>query len=61
MMTAYHATHTPASREGVRTEIEKQVQEFLDAGGKIENIPSPQSTSQAVASAWQYAAGNLLG
>ena len=46
---------TPSFRDSQRSEIAKQIEEFLKNGGEIEQLPSPKTGVKAVASAWQFA------
>lgn len=44
---------TPSFRSSQRSEIARQVEEFLKKGGEIEQLPGPQPIIKAVASAWK--------
>jgi hypothetical protein len=54
MFTTYQTSNSPTSRASQRAEIARQVQQFLDGGGKIESLPPPTSRTSPVASAWQF-------
>lgn len=47
---------TPSFRSSQRSEIARQVEEFLKKGGEIEQLPGPVPTMKTVASAWKLSA-----
>ena len=44
---------TPSFRNSQRSEIARQVEEFLQKGGEIKQLPGPKPTMKTVASAWK--------